>query len=154
MVLLQPQGLFREREKLLHCFQPFIKVQPYDEHRRTCAERSTPSHNARGFLKHEKRIVNVADQRMRNHGIERFPRIARRLVSLTTNWICSLTPSVLLRRSATCTRPALRSMPVTLPLNPLRRAIARAATPVPLPMSSMVRATSIFIASKYSVSTA
>jgi hypothetical protein len=32
----------------------------------------TASHNARRFLNHEKRIVNVAHQCMRNHGIERF----------------------------------------------------------------------------------
>src|SRR5260221_705529 len=70
------------------------------------------------------------------------------------NQIAAMTPLVLLRRSAICTRPALRSMPVTLPVNPLRRAIARAATPVPHPMSSMVLATSIFIASRYSVSMA
>jgi hypothetical protein len=49
---------------VIECYRRIIAVENSD-----C---STASNNARGFLNHEKRIVNVADQRMRNHGIERF----------------------------------------------------------------------------------
>ena len=43
---------------------------------------------------------------------------------------------------------------LSMPANPLRRAIARAATPVPHPRSSMVGAASILMASRYSVNMA
>jgi hypothetical protein len=51
-------------------------IRVIERHRRIIAvedpDCSTASHNAGGFLNHDKRIINVADDRMRYHGIERF----------------------------------------------------------------------------------
>src|ERR1700751_4733912 len=57
-------GFALGRVRVIERYRRIIAVEDSD-----C---STASYNARGFLKHEKRIGNVADQRMRNHGIERF----------------------------------------------------------------------------------
>src|SRR5215204_782184 len=79
--------------------------------------------------------------------------ISRSRVSPERNSTRLPNPSSFARRVAASTKYGPRSLPVTLPEKFARRAIVRAATPVPQPISSTVSAESISIASRYSRNT-